>query len=102
MSVFIHNVKGSSKISQKPPFPYDSWLQYWEGVSGIKIEPNTLYNCPGCGKAITRMNFDGCHVQKVGLVDRSWYVIPLCDSCNHRIDMFSVDENLLVPVPSNL
>lgn len=53
-------------------------------------------------KKITRKNFDGCHVQKCGLVDRKWYVMPLCDSCNHRTDMFSVDEKLLLPVPSNL
>ncbi len=102
MNITIHNVKGSSKISQNPPFPYGSWLQYWEGISGFSIDPNTEYECPGCGKKITRKNFDGCHVQKCGLVDRKWYVMPLCDSCNHRTDMFSVDEKLLLPVPSNL
>ena len=102
MSVLIHNVKGSSKISQKAPYPYGSWLQYWEGVSGNRIMLNTRYNCPGCGAPTTREHFDGCHLQKVGLVDRKWYLMPLCDKCNQRTDMFSVDEKLLEPVPSNL
>ena len=102
MSITIHNVKGSSKISQKPPFPYGSWLQYWEGKTGNRIEPNTLYRCPGCGKSITRENFDGCHVQKLNVLDKKWYIVPLCDSCNHRTDAFSVNGELLFPVPSNL
>lgn len=102
MNVTVHNVKGSSKISQKPPFPYFSWINYWENNGGCKIETGKYYNCPACGKAVTREHFDGCHLQKVGLVDRSWYIVPLCDSCNHRTDMFSVNKDLLVPVPSNL
>ena len=102
MNVTVHNVKGSNEISKQAPFPYGSWVQYWAGVSGFEIEPDKLYNCPACGKAITREHFDGCHVQKAGIVDQKWYIIPLCDSCNHRTGMFSVDGDLLVPVPSNL
>jgi len=30
----------------------------------------------------------------------SWYIIPLCSSCNQRIDTFEV-SGTLVPVPSN-
>lgn len=102
MSVTIHNVKGSSKISKKAPYPYGSWLQYWEAKANFTIKANTSYNCPACGKAITREHFDGCHAQKVSLFDQKWYIIPLCDSCNQRKDSFSVDESLLVPVPSNI
>ena len=102
MNVTVHNVKGSSKISQKPPFPYYSWLNYWENNGGSEIKDDVLYKCPACGKAFTRKNFDGCHLQKISLIDRSWYIVPLCDSCNQRADMFSVKEELLVPVPSNL
>lgn len=102
MNVTIHNVKGSSKISPEPPSPYASWLDYWEHNGGDTIKDNVTYKCPGCGKTITRKEFDGCHVQKVGLVDHSWYIIPLCDNCNHRTDMFSVNGDLLISVPSNL
>ena len=102
MKIYVHNVKGSSKVSAKPPFPYFSWLNYWECMKQSTLKANTLYNCPACGKAVTREHFDGCHVQKLNLTDFKWYIIPLCDSCNQRKDMFSVDEDLLVPVPSNI
>ena len=98
MKVFVHNVKGSSKVSSKPSFPYSSWLNYWECMK-LSALP---YYCPACGKVVTREHFDGCHVQKLDLTDFKWYIIPLCDSCNQRKDMFSVDEDLLVPVPSNI
>lgn len=102
MKITIHNVKGSSKISKKAPFPYGSWLQYWEAMKNRTLEPNKLYYCPACGKAVTREHLDGCHVQKTGFFDQNWYIIPLCDSCNQRKDMFLVDQDLLVPVPSNI
>ena len=102
MIITIHNVKGSSKISEKPPFPYTSWLKYWEAYANFTLEDYKSYNCPCCGSPTIRTHFDGCHVQKVSLTDRKWYVMPLCDSCNQRTDMFSVDEHLLIPVPSNL
>ena len=101
MKITIHNVKGSSKVSENAPFPYGSWLPYWESIKGA-LKANTPYYCPACGKAVTREHFDGCHVQKCNLLDQKWYIIPLCDSCNQRKDMFSVDEDLLVPVPSNI
>ncbi len=99
--MFIHNVKGSSKVSVKPPKPYDSWLSYWENKSNCKLEANTYYKCPACGKATLRKDFDGCHVQKAYNYDQRWYIVPLCSSCNHRTDTFDVDVTL-VPVPSNL
>ncbi len=97
----IHNVTGSSKVSAKPPYPYTSWLKYWEAKKGFVLDPNKWYNCPACGNAFQRKNFDGCHVQKYGSTDRKWYIIPLCDSCNQSTGILEVDETLLVPVPSN-
>ena len=99
--MLIHNVKGSSKISAKPPKPYDSWLSYWEDMANCKLDANTYYKCPACGASTLRKDFDGCHVQKAYSTDKSWYIVPLCSSCNHRTDTFSVDV-ALVPVPSNL
>ncbi len=98
----IKNVKGSSKVSPNPPAGYDSWLDYWEQNSGIYLDKNTLYKCPACGKSFYRKNFDGCHVQKANSIDRKWYIMPLCDSCNHRTDTPDVDGSLLIDVPSNL
>lgn len=94
----IHNVTGSSRYP-KPSTGEDSWLVYWEAHK----YPIIFFQCPGCGSWLTRDHFDGCHVQKYGSEDRSWYIIPMCDSCNHKTnDIFEIDENLLVPVPSNL
>ena len=98
--MFIHNVKGSSKISVKPPKPYDSWLSYWEDKANCKLEANTYYKCPACGEATLRKDFDGCHVQKVNSTDQKWYIVPLCDACNQRKDQPDVDE-IFVPVADN-
>lgn len=99
--MYIHNVKGSSKISTDPPKPYESWLSYWEDKANCRLDPNIYYKCPACGKATLRKDFDGCHVQKANSDDKSWYIVPLCSSCNHRTDTFDVNVKL-VPVPSNL
>ena len=98
----IKNVKGSSKVSPKAPAGYASWLNYWEQNFGQTLEDGHTYQCPACGKYFERKNFDGCHVQKVDLADKKWYIMPLCDSCNHRKDTPDVDGNLLIDVPSNL
>lgn len=98
----IKNVKGSSKVSPKAPSGCDSWLNYWETIVKFPLEQEKRYTCPACGKAYAREHFDGCHVQKDNSMDKKWYIIPLCDSCNHRTDTFEVKDNLLIDVPSNL
>lgn len=59
--MFVENVKGSSKISEAPPYPYNSWLNYWEKNSGQIFIPK---KCPACGRIVTRKELDGCHVKK--------------------------------------
>lgn len=98
----IKNVKGSSKVSPKAPSGYTSWLNYWETIAEFPFEQEKKYKCPACGKAYEREHFDGCHVQKDNSTDKKWYIIPLCDSCNHRADTFEVNVKLLKDVPSNL
>ena len=98
----IRNVKGSSKISPKAPSGYTSWRNYWESIFGQTLEAGKKYQCPACKEWYTRDHFDGCHVQKVGSTDKKWYIIPLCDSCNHTKDEPDADADLLIDVPSNL
>ena len=98
----IKNIKGSSKVSEKSPKGYSSWLDYWEQNVNFTLKPGDKYKCPACGKSFTRDNFDGCHVQKVDSTDQKWYIIPLCDSCNHRIDTPDIGFIRLVDVPNNL
>ena len=98
----IKNVKGSSKVSPNPPSGYSSWLNYWEINFGQKLHTCQKYQCPACGEYYYRRNFDGCHVQKANSTDQKWYIMPLCDRCNHRTDSPDVNGSLLIDVPSNL
>lgn len=99
----VENVTGSSKVSSKPPYPYSSWLNYWEIKAKDVLEPNTLYKCPACGNGFLRKNFDGCHVRKANnIFDKKWYIVPLCDSCNQSTGILDLDVISLIPVPSNL
>ena len=36
------------------------------------------------------------HVKKVGSADNSWYLLPLCDSCNKLKDPFEKKESISV------
>ena len=91
----VKNVNGSSRFES--PAGYGSWLDYWEERSGKTARGWCATDCFVNG----RDNLVGAHVQKVNGFDNSWYIVPLCRSCNNRTDEFYVDE-VLVPVPSNL
>lgn len=87
----VKNVNGSGRFSA--PVGYRSWLDYWEKKTDSKAIFCSASNCFGG-------NLVGAHVQKANSTDNSWYIIPLCSSCNQRIDTFEV-SGTLVPVPSN-
>ncbi len=89
----VKNVPGSSRFPK--PRGYNSWLEYWSAHKGYTSPFCSAYGCYSTGLV-------GAHVQKVNSMDLSWYIVPLCKSCNQRVDTFDVDANLLVPVPSNL
>ena len=91
----VKNVNGSSRFAS--PSGYDSWLEYWETHSGKTASRCSAIDCHDFGI----WNLVGAHVKKVYGSDNSWYIVPLCRSCNTRTDEFYVDETL-VPVPSNL
>ena len=93
--MLVKNVNGSSRFSS--PAGYDSWLEYWEDKSGKTASRCSTTDCKLSG----RNNLVGAHVQKAYSSDKSWYIVPLCKSCNTRTDVFEVDAQL-VPVPSNL
>ena len=101
--MLIENVIGSSKISQRAPYPYSSWLNYWEVNANFHLEQNQEYICPACGRSFYRNDFDGCHVQKANNPsDRKWYIIPLCSNCNQSNQKLEVGNVALIPTPSNL
>ncbi len=92
--MLVKNVNGSSRFTR--PNGYNSWLEYWESQIGLKAHECFAKDC------YSRNYLVGAHVQKVSSDDKAWYIIPLCSSCNQRIDYFEVPESWLVPVPSNL
>lgn len=101
----VINVKGSSSISSTPPSPCTSWLNYYERATKHNLEDNIwgdgFFICPACGAGVRKRELFGCHVQKYNDPDKSWYIVPLCESCNHRTDSFNISYSL-VPVPSNM
>lgn len=99
----VKNVHGSSKVSDHPPKDYSSWLHYWMMNSQLSLLWTETYRCPACGRTVPFENVDGCHVQKADdLCDKHWYIVPLCDSCNQRKDIFDIGSIPVVPSPCNL
>ena len=101
MNIFTQKVLVRNAPNTKvllPPFPYKSWRAYWEAYSGYKLDPIFASNkCLHCGESFYRYQIDGCHVYKVLDSTKKLYIIPCCDGCNHKDDVFFVDENKLVP-----
>lgn len=67
-----------------------SWLEIWKERTGHKSTP--LCGRKGCGNVATL----GGHVKKVDSSDNSWYLLPLCDSCNKLEDPFEKKESISV------
>ena len=68
-----------------------SWLTHWERHTGQNAWMCYVQGCIGRPTA-------GGHVQKNSLVDRNWYVIPLCADCSEKSgqDLDIWDEATLV------
>ncbi|WP_294591729.1 hypothetical protein [uncultured Rikenella sp.] len=91
----VQNAIGTSPLS---PRGFSSWLEYWENFKGQLSAK--YYYCPACGNLTHKSKFVGAHVTIGGLPFGQMYIVPLCNSCNHRTGVFSVNADLLVP--SNL
>jgi hypothetical protein len=88
----VKNVNGSSRFPA--PSGYNSWLEYWEQQTGQKVSICGASDC-------LKTDLVGAHVQKTNSNDKSYYITPICRSCNQRTDEFDVFWTL-IPVPSNL
>lgn len=78
----VRNINGTSDNTCK----CDSWLAHWEKFSGKKAYMCSAYGC-------TKTSLVGAHVQKDGLLDRSWYIIPLCQAHNKQAPELIVSDN---------
>ena len=90
MAYLVKNLNGTSG---RYPQNCGTWLEYWERETGKRA-----YFChrQGCME-FGHDNLVGAHVKKVGVNDDSWYIVPLCNRCNHIGTEFWV-EGPLVPV----
>lgn len=88
-------VKNLNGTSDRVPSGYESWIHYWKIKTGQKLAGGcAARNCSD----MTGTNLEGAHVKKtVEYNDDSWYIVPLCPSCNKRTDEFYVTATL-VPV----
>lgn len=95
--VKVKNIHGTSKERYAESYPkeYNSWIDYWKNKCD--------YSCPSfcTNNECTNDVKVGAHVIKEKCEnDRRWYIVPLCNKCNHpnNEDFFEVDEDYLVPV----
>jgi hypothetical protein len=57
-----------------------TWLKHWEQYNNLKQGVPILCPVSTCfNKAEV-----GAHVQLSDIKDQSWYIIPLCKSCNNK------------------
>lgn len=81
----VHNLNGTS--DREPPNGYGSWKAWWEARKKRKCGDCSCYKCSSTATV-------GAHVQKHGVADRKWYIVPLCSKCNQRSspDVFHVRD----------
>lgn len=89
----ITKVKNLNGTTGRVPANYDSWIDFWESKTNEKAKICSNNDCKISG----RNNLLGAHVKTTGNFDNSWYIVPLCHSCNKIKDDFFV-VNSLVPI----
>lgn len=73
--MIVHNIKGTS---DREPYGYDSWIDFWKSKKGSNP---TYCNCENCTED---KDLVGGHVQEDGEDTRDfWYILPLCRKHNH-------------------
>lgn len=70
----VKNLNGTSDNTCK----CGSWIKHWEKFSG----KSTPTYC--CVNSCTGKDLVGGHVQKDSSTDKSWYIIPICKTCNGK------------------
>lgn len=93
--VKIRNIKGTGENYPNPSCNCSSWLDHWETNKNL-----TAGYCRCCKVKIDHNSLVGGHVKKVDSIDNSYYIVPLCNSCNNynNTDAFYVNEEDLVSV----
>lgn len=80
----------------------NTYIGYWEDISGCELKDNLTYYCPSCHKPMSKKDstLDGAHVYKPSNA-KKWYFVPLCSKCNNPENTKEMEVDIiLVPVPS--
>jgi len=83
-------------LEEKPSSPNcecNSWIEHWKINSGKKVGICSALNCSNEAEV-------GGHIQKRNCGDDSWYIIPICKSCNGKLGQeYEVKEGTIcVPI----
>lgn len=87
-------VKNLNKTKDRtPPKGYNSWKEWWEDQKSREFSTCSCENCTADAEV-------GAHVQKSGVSDMKWYIVPLCKPCNNKSsdDIFKVRDNDLAAI----
>jgi hypothetical protein len=71
------DAKNLQHDSHSPNCGCGTWIHHWENYSTKKAGLCSALNCPNTATI-------GGHVQKKGVGDNNWYIIPICSSHNNR------------------
>lgn len=88
----VKNINGTSQNTCK----CGSWLDHWKNFSGQTL-PSYCPEERCLGKPEV-----GAHVQKDNSSDASWYIIPLCKSCNAKTGQTLTISDSMTLVSANV
>lgn len=88
--MIVKSLNGTGYNYPKPKCGCSDWIDHWEN------NMNSATKCYACGKKNTKLV--GGHVKKCNSNDNSFYIIPLCSSCNDKDPFeFECPSSDLVP-----
>lgn len=87
----VRNVNGTEDNSCK----CGSWLEHWKKFGGGRL-PDYCSEISCVGKPTI-----GAHVQKDSPADKNWYIVPLCEKHNKKVDELTI-LNTVKLVPANV
>lgn len=71
-------------------------LRHWCKLSGLAIPSYcSVEHC-------LRPTALGAHVLKENYLDRDWYLVPMCEVCNHKREVLRVPSYALIPARTSL
>ena len=82
--MLLTNINGTSDTNCS----CGSWLKHWQNYNPNNQKPPTYCPVENC------LNKDlvGAHVQKNNILDRSWYICPLCNKHNQSTKSLEVGD----------